>query len=709
MALLELKGRASASDAATTRRWPNYRTPYRPDVEGLRAIAVMTVIGFHATILFMSGGFVGVDVFFVISGFLITSLMLTEAADSGRISLAEFYARRARRILPAAGLVIGVTAIASWLLVPMLRVRDIAQDLAMSALYVSNLRFISIGTDYLAQNRAPSPLLHYWSLAVEEQFYMVWPLVIVGVIALGRRVRIPKATVIALIMFALTAGSFALSLHLTHSQPALAYMASYTRAWQFGAGALIACVSPWLAKKSFARKAMSLPLGWIGVAAVVWATVAFTGKTPYPGLPSLVPTLGTAAVLLSGTCWANGSGPTVGYLLSTRPMRGLGRLSYSWYLWHWPVLVLVEAKMGELSWPERALLMMAAAVPAWFTLRLIERPIRFSRAANARPSSGLSVGIISSVVALTVALAAGSLATRSVEQGTSLGSISLASVFDPAMDAKNSGGVSPNTLAVRMDFPKPSCIQDIGQSALKECRFGAANGPLVVLFGDSHAQQWQPALQDLVGLRGWTLDVITHAGCAAAPVPQLHTPDMATCNEWRVSALARIQQLHPQLVIMSSFSKYLDPKTSRKPEWEKTIATIKADGAKIAYLVDSPVPPTDIPVCVSGHLDNWSACSFSEADAVWPDPVRADVALGVIKDVSVIDFTPTLCRNGRCPAVRAGVLFYRDNSHLSATLAKIMQPAMAAALDKYDLMPSTTASGASTPATSSTNGANHGG
>ena len=672
---------------AAPRRWPNYRTPYRPDIEGLRAIAVLTVVAFHASVPGLSGGFVGVDVFFVISGFLITGLMLTEAADTGRISLREFYARRARRILPGAATVLVITGLASWLLLPLLRVRDVTQDLAMSALYVSNWRFISLGTDYLAQNRAPSPFLHFWSLAVEEQFYLVWPLILVGLIIVGRRLRMNNPLMVAGALVLITAASFELSRRWTISQPALAYMASPTRAWQFGCGALIALAGPWLAGKGTVLRSLASVVGWSGLAAVVYAAVAFSGKTAYPGLAALVPTLGTGAIILGGSV-AGVSGVTAGRLLGVRPMRAVGRLSFAWYLWHWPVLVLVEARFGVLSWPMQVLAVLVAAIPAFATLRLIERPIRFSRVVNTRASSGLAIGVLATVTSVTVGLGVGSVATEALIGGQQNGpAVSLASVFAPSRDPLNSGPTTPSAFAARTDFPTERCIADPGAESLTECRFGKSGSPLAVLLGDSHAHQWQPAFQDLVGRRGWSLDLIAHSGCPLAPVPAgPGQPNKVHCDIWRTKAIARIQQLHPALILVSSYSKYLWKTTDRLPAWDLELNQLRQTGAKIAYIVDTPTPNVDVPVCVSAHLNDWRACSFKRSDAVWRDPVEAAVLAGEEPDVSIIDLTNYLCPRALCPAVRGGVVFYRDSTHITATLARVLQPAMAAALNRDGLM-----------------------
>ncbi|MFD0631579.1 acyltransferase family protein [Catenulispora yoronensis] len=266
---------------------------FRPDIEGLRALAVLTVIGFHAAVPGMAGGYVGVDVFFVVSGFLITGQVLGRPA----FSLAEFYARRARRILPAACVVLLFTALATWIVLPPLRQHDVAYDLLTAALNGGNWRFVADQTDYLAASRAPSPLLHYWSLGVEEQFYVVWaPLVLLAILAARKRNRSIRAFVLGEILI-LSAASLALSLYWTTTSAPLAYMGSPSRAWQFGAGAILAVA---VAGRTVAMRHLRTVAGYVGLALIVAATVVFDAKTPYPGTAALVPVAGTVLILFAG-------------------------------------------------------------------------------------------------------------------------------------------------------------------------------------------------------------------------------------------------------------------------------------------------------------------------------------------------------------------------------------------------------------------------
>lgn len=375
---------------------------FRTDVEGLRAVAIGLVLLFNAGVPLASGGRVGVDVFFVISGFLITGLLVRELDATGRVGLAAFYARRARRILPSAVVVVVATVAATAVLVPG-RAVDTARDGIASALQVANWWLLSFGTGELGAEVSHSPLKHYWSLAVEEQFYLLWPVLVAVITAwhvrrsgrpqdLRRRLAIGLGVVTVL--------SFAASVVVSQQAELLGYLSSPTRAWQFGVGGLLALGVPLLDRAcADHRVATALrvagPLGLLAVGScLVWV-----GSVVYPGYAALVPTLGTAAVIAAGCSGRAGSG--VGWLLSLPPVRFLGRLSYTWYLWHVPAVFFAAELAGVDGWPSLLAVELLAAVPAVLTMWFVERPLRHARR-FAGTRGGLVLGGITTTVALAV-------------------------------------------------------------------------------------------------------------------------------------------------------------------------------------------------------------------------------------------------------------------------------------------------------------------
>jgi peptidoglycan/LPS O-acetylase OafA/YrhL len=684
---------------APDRQAPRFVAGFHPDIEGLRALAVLTVLAFHAAVPHLAGGFVGVDVFFVISGYLITSLMLVELAETGTISLREFYARRGRRILPSAGIVIVAIGIASWFLLPMLGVRNVAQDMVAAALFIVNWHFIAQGTDYLAASSDHSPLLHFWSLAVEEQFYFVWPAALLLAVSVARRFGRSWVAAIGVVVAATAVGSFALSLLCTLGSPPFAYLSSPTRAWQFAAGAAIALAAPALRRLAEGRGAapVLLLLGWAGLLSVLASAVLFDESTPYPGTAALLPTLGTTAMIVAGILGRPAPG-SASSLLATSPMRAIGRLSFAWYLWHWPFVVFGQQILGaDAGWPVLVLLVLASAVPAWLSLRFLERPIRFAPGIASRASAGLAVGAISTMVALAAGLFVGTqslLALGSVD--TLAQAATISSVFGDAGEAaRTSGGVSPTPLKARDDRPKPDeCLTQRGDAALADCSFGNESGPTVVLFGDSHAQQWQPAFEALADQRGWNLVMLTKAGCPPqdiAPRQDDGNFSQPDCPQWREAALARITvDVKPELVVVAGLGHYIPDSKEMQAAWNRTLDRLRVAGAPIAYIRDTPDPGhMDVPVCMSGALDDWRACAFTRESALRRDPVQVQSMTGDQAGVSILDFTSYLCPEAMCPAARGGTLFYRDDSHITATLARVLTPAVAQQLDAAGIAPAT--------------------
>jgi peptidoglycan/LPS O-acetylase OafA/YrhL len=358
---------------------------YRPDVQGLRALAVLLVILNHANVSFLGGGYVGVDVFFVISGFVITSVLLRDREKGKRFSLADFYARRARRIFPAAILVLIVTVVASYPLLGVVHAGRIAVDGQWAAAFMANIHFAIVGTNYLNQNTPPSPLQHFWSLAVEEQFYVVWPLLLLLTsLALRRLPLRAKATAVLVII---CAASLTWSVVQTPQNGIWAYFSPLTRAWELGLGCLIAVVTPRISLS--ARHAMAV--GLIGLGAVIAASMLFDANTTFPGCAVALPVVGAAMIIVAGT--SADIGP-VGWALTRRPALYLGDISYTVYLCHWPILILVAEHVGHaLPVSTNLMLVAVSVVVAAMLSKCVEGPIRFSPFLRRRTALSVTLGV----------------------------------------------------------------------------------------------------------------------------------------------------------------------------------------------------------------------------------------------------------------------------------------------------------------------------
>src|ERR1019366_564235 len=309
---------------------------FRGDIQGLRGIAVALVLLFHASIPGFKGGFVGVDIFFVLSGYLITGNLLREIKKTGRVRFREFYARRIRRLLPASFLVLIVTMIAAAIWLPPLLLPGIALDISSAGLYVSNLDFAARATDYFSASTIPSPVLHFWSLGVEEQFYLFWPLLLAFATIRKKHVEV-KTFVLGLIVL-ISSFTFAVWL-LPRNQP-WAFFSIPTRAWELILGALLASASQIVARTPRFIAAIA---GILGLGMVLFSGLEQNDPLRFPGFPALLPTVGSMLIIFAGSI-PKLTLPSL--ILSLKPLQQLGKISYSLYLWHWPVLVIPQIMAG---------------------------------------------------------------------------------------------------------------------------------------------------------------------------------------------------------------------------------------------------------------------------------------------------------------------------------------------------------------------------
>jgi peptidoglycan/LPS O-acetylase OafA/YrhL len=660
---------------------------FRPDIEGLRAVAVLLVVLSHAGVGAVAGGYVGVDVFFVISGFLITSLLIREVRRTGRISLSRFYARRALRLLPASTLVLAVTLVGTYLWLTPLRFTEFARDAAAGAAYVSNLRFADIGTDYLASAESPSPFQHLWSLAVEEQFYLVWPALI---LALTWRRFSPR--VLAVVLSVLVAVSLVLSVTETARSAPWAYFGPHTRMWELGLGALVALgagrltrLAPWL----------STTMGWAGLAAIGVAAFTFDSSTAFPGYAALLPVTG-AALVLAGGCAVPSA------VLSVAPLQWIGRLSYGWYLWHWPVLMIGPAALGVRAGLGVNLLLCAGAlVLAAVSLVLVENPVREHAELRARPWRGLAVGGALSAGAAVVALLM-SLAPPTVKTGAAAQDVpaALTASADPArtladliagadLDAAVPANLTPPLKKARADVPHPyavKCHLGVVETAPPaECAYGDPAGTTtVVLFGDSHAAQWFPTLERIAAEQGWRLLLRTKSSCSAADTLAHLTMlkrAYTECQTWRRAQFAAFRANPPDLVVVSSSFNTERPTGVTGDEtpawqagWRRTMRALALPRTKVAFLVDTPFRSQVPSDCLAANATRPSLCVDPVGDTLRRPEVRAVAAAeAVAAGATVIDPLPWLCA-AACPVVLGNQLVYRDTNHMTTGYARMLAP-----------------------------------
>lgn len=676
------------------------RSGFRTDVQGLRAIAVGLVLVYHAGVPFITGGYVGVDVFFVISGFLISTHLLQSLEKNGRIGFADFYARRIRRILPASLVVAILTVVASIVFYPPLALERVLRDGLATILYVPNFWFAIQQTDYLADH-SPSPFQHYWSLGVEEQFYLLWPLVLL-MLFLGARRLFPSAVlrsravlsgIIVLALASLVAG-----IVLTPVDQPSAFFLLPTRAWELLIGAIVAALL--LGGKRVPAWASAFG-GWLGLAMILGSAVIFDEATAFPGAVAMLPTIGTALVIYSGATPTR-AGPTA--LLSVGPMQFVGLISYSLYLVHWPLLVVTQAAVGEeepLRLWVKILLGIVIAVPlAWLLFRFVETPLRAPRVlVQRRPRVTLLTAL-----AVTIALVAGVGASVqwSSDRLTGTGETVTAAPDFPQSPPVATGFVPRNmtpTLKEASADLAPlytdGCQFDVKEESVQDCEYADRDGARsIALFGDSHSAQWFPALDAYASANPDTsLRTYTKTSCPAAAVTVLvQSVPYSSCDRWRRGVIAHLVEDPPDLVVISNYAHYLlpgEPAGAERLEiWgdglKDTVQRLRDAGSEVLVIADSPRMPSQPATCVSTDVMDASRCDEARDTAL--DGEIAATERRVAEETGAIyaDFTKYICDDEVCPVIIDDMFVYRDVNHMTATfvgyLAPALQPTIAEAL-----------------------------
>jgi peptidoglycan/LPS O-acetylase OafA/YrhL len=672
---------------------PRAPAKFRPDIEGLRAFAVVSVVLYHADLFGVRGGFIGVDVFFVISGFLITRLLMGSIGEHGLRALPTFYTRRIRRLLPAAMTVVVATVVAARIWAPPLSVRPDAIDGIFTTFYGLNYRLAVEGTQYLNEGSAPSPLQHFWSLGVEEQFYLCWPILIVLVLYLGRRHR---HAALGVLLTAIVLGSFYYSVILTPADAPWAYFSLGTRAWELGLGGLVALGASRLAQLP---GPVAVAGGCLGLAALVASAFIFNGQTPYPGSAAALPVVGAAVLIACGCASQRGAGA----LLGVRPLQFGGRMSYSWYLWHWPMLVIAPMILGHaLGWSQRLTVVAVSLAAAVITFRLIENPARSLRLPNAQWFAGGLVLSGSAVLAAVVVIANPPPLVGTGRDATVVHASIATPTVTREMRAAIIAGLS-TTVAPRNLSPEPAqahgdvpissydgCHADILVVAQGPCVFADKKGKYtVVLFGDSHMQQWQPAFIRAGSYAHWRVVNWTKSGCAAQEVAEwngaLNEP-YTQCYAWRAQTLRRIAALNPTVVVVAS-ADVEAPTLSPAAYANATVATVRTlertTTAKIVYLEDTPYPGYIVPECVADHLDDVKACNLPLSKAYNQARHQAvNQALRKLGGVTLVNPAGWMCADNECPAVVGNLLVFRDQSHLSVEFSRWLAPMIASLLEE---------------------------
>ncbi|GAB2854392.1 acyltransferase family protein [Nocardioides pacificus] len=687
----------------------------RADIQGLRAVAVLLVVAHHLTGR-PAGGFIGVDVFFVISGFLITGLLLG-VGRGGRISLRDFYVRRARRILPAALLVLAVTVLASAVLLLADRAERVAEDALWAAGFAANWHFADVGTDYFASALPDSPLRHYWSLAVEEQFYVVWPLLVVAAVALTRRrTRLTAARLVGVVALVVVAASFAWAVHQAVSDPTVAYFSTLTRGWELGVGALLAVGAGRLGHLTpAARNTLALT----GIAGLAVSVVAITEDSLFPAPVGALPVLSAALLLAAGTGAAGADRIGATWLLRQRPATYLGDISYSLYLWHWPVIVLLPAALPSGldlpadGWAQRSLALAVTLAATVASYHLVERPFLSPRAAGgARRTTRhrLQGGALGAIVAVAASALVVSLVPVSAPPAPSVAR-GLA-VSDPAdgpppleqlsdglreaLDATRFPALSPALGDVAAGItpemePPAGCLNPPLLGTPTDCLYGDESAPrTAVVVGDSVAVSWVPAVRAALEEEGYRIHAVGVSNCPVADVDivaEVSLDPGHPCGQQHDAVYAQVDALDPDLVIASDTElgilRLSSGATEQQAvrEWDRgmrsALRQLSSGGAEVVVLAPNPagtapedcVTPKATPAdCEAVITDQWLWKQAAELSATRATGAR------------YVDTRPWFCIEGRCPIFSLGMTVRWDMLHVTGDYMKLLGPWLRAAL-----------------------------
>jgi peptidoglycan/LPS O-acetylase OafA/YrhL len=647
---------------------------YRADIDGMRAVAVLLVVIFHANAAWLSGGFIGVDVFFVISGYLIGTILMDEITRTGRINLIEFWARRTRRLAPSAVLVVLATLAAAWFILPPAEILRATRDAVFGLFYVTNWQNLIDSVDYFGDRSAPSLFVHFWSLAVEEQFYIYF--CILFVLA---KVRSSSADQtfrrVAALSMVIASLSFIACVVMTRQAQPVGYFGTHTRIWQLSMGLAIALLAR-AGRLPSARAAQGA--SGMGLFAILFAAVMFEGEAGYPGVLALLPTLGAAALIWAGM---SGQMSMVSNVLSFRVLTTIGKRSYALYLWHWPVFQLWKIQFGQWTAVDMALAIFLTAVLAGLSYHFIENPVRHSIYLRSRPK-----------ISLTSLVAA----------------ISFAAIFAGALQyqigqrkflALPSGQVIDLNLA-RRDIAAiyaAKCHVDQPSIDLTGCVYGSVNATkTIVLLGDSHSAQWFSAVDQFGRDNGYAVHIMTKSACI--PVDAIiYNSSMkrvySECAAWREKAYQKIQELQPDAVLIgaSSYNPYDETSGAAikdaaalmelQKAQDRSVARLAGVSGKVVLFQDTPRLNMNAIDCLESNPKKYAqTCAWPIETVMLTSPFPWSQK-GMGRDWFVLDMLDQVCPNGICAMIQGDLVTMRDTHHLTDRFAAALAPEFARRLN----------------------------
>ena len=634
----------------------------RTDIQALRTIAVSLVVLFHLWPNRVPGGFIGVDVFFVISGFLITQHILHEV-NAKRFSITAFWARRIKRLLPASFLVLFVSGVFVVLVAPISTWSQWLGEIQSSLFYLQNWNLAGAAVDYLALANQASPVQHFWSLSAEEQFYFFWPLLVAISLWFANR----KAIFVAISLVVIA--SFAYGVYLTSAEPAIAYFSTMVRAWEFGVGA-IAAFLPRVQGMSRQKLYFSL-----GISTIFAAAFLINTETEFPGVAAVIPVLGTFLVIVAGL-----NSGVMSRAISWSPIQWIGDKSYAIYLWHWPLLILIAvAFKSELSLASKFLVVLVTVVLAWLTEALVERPIsklQVSKWKIFALAASVSV-LIASLAGLAINL--GKQQIDSELQFGKLGAIATHECFGAKVRAADSSscevstleGIYPSLNVAASDTPvlPEECFSvKREQTEASYCALGNRESQIkIAAVGDSHLAQFAGALNAMALKNNWKVDMYAKGGCPFSFAVRVHDALLTeTCPAWVDNVVSKLNAENYDLIITSQRSgvDWVNGNSAAVSGLVKLWQELLATGNEIVAIKDNPSPGKNMVSCLISSAE----CDSPRGKALAFDPQVEAVQLAPA--VALLNFDDVYCDASTCFAVIGNAVVYRDDNHLTDTFAR---------------------------------------
>lgn len=638
----------------------------RVDIQALRALAIVSVVLFHVWPNQLAGGYVGVDIFFVISGYLITGQLWRQEQRHGRVDFKDFWARRARRLLPASLLAILITTFATYAFTTPSWFMKVSDEGIGATLYAQNWVLISKVTNYLTDDGTKSPFQHFWSLSVEEQYYIFWPIILFLALAAVKLFprRLKNRPLLLTTLSWMLVASLAYSIWLTANQPQNAYFNTFARAWEFAAGALLAVGSRSGQEKRQARSPLWF---WAGVALMGYSILVYTEATPFPSWQAGIPVLGSVLVLHGGESLSRWMPRR---LLGLKPIQFVGDISYSLYLWHWPVLILAPWVLRRnTTLIDEVAVVALSVLLGWLSKRFVEDPVRFGRLSKLSNGMQLATAGIAMVVLVAFSGATSAVAANDFKNITK--SFNLT---PPLNDLAN---------GVRAKESGDCKISREG-TGFKVCQKGDPHGKIrVALIGDSHTREWFVPVDNLAFKHHWNLTMISKSACSLVD-PDVYPANLThpSCKGWNQQLLAYLGGVKPfDLIINSNSSLVTQGRSDVGASFASMVKKLTANEKTQFFLIhDTPKPNPNFVPCIELWMDKSAdKCSVTREQGLTPaDPMPG--AVSGMANVTVADFTDSFCSLKSCPPVMGNIVVYKDNSHITTTWAAHLQPVLEAAI-----------------------------